>query len=74
MCAEKRVTYQEVPVLSLLSALRNELHYCIRAENLHGNDFLRACSEVDETLIAHLCAGAVTNLAVGPGEQVFHAK
>ena len=61
MCAEKRVTYQEVPVLSLLSAaLRNELHYSIRAEDLHGNDFLRACSEVDEMLLAHLGAVAMT--------------
>ena len=75
MRTEKRLTYEEVLVLSPLSAaLRNELHYSIRAEHLHGNDLLPARSEVGEMLLAHLCAVAVTHLAVAPGEQVFQAK
>ena len=38
-----------------------------RRTHLHGNDLLRACSEVDEMLLAHLGAVAMTHLAVAPG-------
>ncbi|CAE8705064.1 unnamed protein product [Polarella glacialis] len=68
----RRLTEDDVPALSLLSAaLLKELRFSVSGESILTHPLFRCCSNIDESTVQEICDEAVKIVVLQAGDSVF---
>jgi len=71
MSIQKRLSYADIPVLSLLSVdLRSALKHSLFAPPLTEHAFIRCLDYLDDSFLRQLCHLALAQIVANPGDEV----